>query len=117
MNYLIAYDIADPTRLRRVARACERKAIRCQKSVFWFSSTEAAMREFLTVVAVGLNQREDLVQVWRLASGETREGFVLGTPPILTPGGIVLAPHERRFVGGFAPDLRDTPAVAQNDFA
>ena len=36
MHYLVAYDIADPRRLRRVARLMERRATRCQKSVFLF---------------------------------------------------------------------------------
>ncbi|MCR4414896.1 MAG: CRISPR-associated endonuclease Cas2 [Thermoguttaceae bacterium] len=31
MPFVIAYDIADPRRLRRVARFWERHAIRCQK--------------------------------------------------------------------------------------
>ena len=34
MFYLVAYDIADPSRLRRVAKACEDYGIRLEKSVF-----------------------------------------------------------------------------------
>ena len=34
-TYLVAYDIADPKRLRKVARACEDFGLRRQYSVFF----------------------------------------------------------------------------------
>ncbi len=34
MRYLVAYDICDPKRLRRVALTCEDYGVRVQKSVF-----------------------------------------------------------------------------------
>ena len=34
MRYLVVYDICDPKRLRRVAKACEDYGFRVQKSVF-----------------------------------------------------------------------------------
>lgn len=34
MTYLVAYDISDPKRLRRIARLCEDYGMRTQKSVF-----------------------------------------------------------------------------------
>lgn len=39
MYFVIAYDISHPRRLRRVARLLERRAVRCQYSVFLFSGT------------------------------------------------------------------------------
>ena len=43
MSFLVAYDIADPKRLRRVARLLERYALRCQKSVFLFDGDETGV--------------------------------------------------------------------------
>ena len=34
VHYLVAYDIASPKRLRRVARVCEDYGVRIQKSIF-----------------------------------------------------------------------------------
>lgn len=42
-RFLVAYDIASPRRLRRVARCLERQAIRTQKSVFLFQGTAAQL--------------------------------------------------------------------------
>lgn len=39
MEFLIGYDVADPARLRRVARLLERRARRLQWSVFVFRGT------------------------------------------------------------------------------
>lgn len=47
MDFLVAYDIADPKRLRRVARFLERHALRCQKSVFRFHGDESGVRRLL----------------------------------------------------------------------
>ena len=47
MPYIMAYDIADPGRLRRVARLLERHALRCQKSVFLFQADRPAVEALL----------------------------------------------------------------------
>jgi len=47
MRFLIAYDIGDPKRLRRIARLMERHAVRVQKSVFLFDGEEAALISLL----------------------------------------------------------------------
>ncbi|MEZ6141686.1 MAG: CRISPR-associated endonuclease Cas2 [Zavarzinella sp.] len=43
MKYIIAYDIADPKRLRKIARLMEKWAIRTQKSVFLHSGDSASI--------------------------------------------------------------------------
>src|SRR5207302_53333 len=50
MLYLVAYDVADPRRLRRVARVLERAALRVQKSVFLFRGEEAPLVALLAQV-------------------------------------------------------------------
>ena len=47
MNFLIAYDICHPRRLRRIARRMERVAIRLQKSVFLYEGDEAGVQRVL----------------------------------------------------------------------
>lgn len=68
MQFLIAYDIAEPGRLRRVAHHFERSGHRVQKSVFFFAGTASAltlvMRECLEIIDI----HEDVVQSWPIAS-------------------------------------------------
>src|SRR5204862_195561 len=47
MHYLVAYDITDPRRLQRVARFLEKRALRCQKSVFLFAGDAAQLAALL----------------------------------------------------------------------
>ena len=90
MTYIIAYDIADPKRLNRVARFLERWAIRSQKSVFLFKGTENAIGELLKDLAPILKPDEDCVQAWRISSDEPATGRILGTAATLYPASAVL---------------------------
>jgi len=62
MKFLIAYDIANPRRLRRVAKRLEQYAVRVQKSVFVFHGTrqdlDGVKSELLSLIDVA----EDRVQ-------------------------------------------------------
>jgi CRISPR-associated protein Cas2 len=96
MHYLIAYDVADPRRLRRVARLLERRAVRCQKSVFLFRGDAAAVAALLDQAAKLLAVRDDVLQAWPLAAGAT--ALSRGQPLPVTPAGVVLAPRRALFV-------------------
>ena len=63
MRYLIAYDIADPRRLRRVARLLERRALRCQKSVFLFRGDAVEVERVLDELAPLLDPAQDAARV------------------------------------------------------
>ncbi len=102
MHYLIAYDIADPKRLRRVARFMERRATRCQKSVFLARGDAASIAALIDEVRPLLKPAEDVVQAWRLSDNETADGLVAGTPQHIQPAGVVLGAAGTLFV--------DTPA-------
>jgi len=65
MTYLVAYDIANPRRLQRVARFLERNAVRCQKSVFLFHGDAVAIEQLLNQLAPLLQPTEDCVQARR----------------------------------------------------
>lgn len=90
MLYLIAYDIADPKRLGRVARRLERSALRVQKSVFLFRGERAGLETLLDQLAELIHSGQDVVQAWQLAAAETPSGLVRGLPPGTSPGGVVL---------------------------
>ena len=90
MTYIIAYDIADPKRLNRVARFLERWALRCQKSVFLFKGTEVALGELLEDLTPILKLDEDCVQAWRVATDQSDTGKILGTAATLYPASAVL---------------------------
>lgn len=90
MHYLIAYDICQPRRLRRVARYLEKCAIRCQKSVFVFDGSAERLREILDGVAELIEPAEDLVQAWKLAPRESPRGLRRGTAPVLFADAAVL---------------------------
>lgn len=95
-RHLIAYDIADPGRLRRVARRLERTAVRVQKSVFVHRGDATELREILDDLAGLIDPAADVVQSWPVSEGpaaaELRAGVVLPGPvacAVLAPGGIV----------------------------
>jgi CRISPR-associated endonuclease Cas2 len=98
VHHLIAYDIADPRRLQRIARRLERSAVRCQKSVFLFPAGPAEVETLLDELATLLRTDEDVIQAWRLAQGQPARGLVRGTPLPIVPGGVVLAPRQTVFV-------------------
>ena len=68
MQYVVAYDIANPQRLRRIARVMERRATRCQKSVFIFRGNAVGLQALLDEVAPLLEWDDDIVQAWKISS-------------------------------------------------
>ena len=92
MHYLIAYDIAHPRRLRRVARRLERSALRCQKSVFVFDGSEEELQKVLAELKPLLNLKEDIVQAWKLPKGEPTSGIVQGVQPNVRPASAIVHP-------------------------
>lgn len=98
MHYLVAYDIANPKRLRRVARFMEKRALRCQKSVFWFHGDAVAVTKLLDEAAVLLDAKVDVLQAWQVALAETANGLARGMPLPINPAGIVACPGRTLFV-------------------
>lgn len=98
MKFVIAYDIANPRRLRRVAKCLERCAVRVQKSVFVFHGTrhdlDAVKSELLAIIDVA----EDRVQAWPAVDPP---GIVSWTAGTALPGRVmcvVLCPDELLYV-------------------
>ena len=90
MKYVVAYDIANPKRLRRVARVMERRATRCQKSVFIFRGDQAGLQELLDEIAPLLKPEEDIVQAWKAGNGKDAAELSRGTPNNIYPASIVI---------------------------
>lgn len=90
MKYVVAYDIANPRRLRRVARVMEKWATRCQKSVFIFQGDHEGLQKLLNEVSPLLKPDEDIVQAWKAGTGKEAAELSRGTPSSSFPASIVI---------------------------
>lgn len=98
MDFLIAYDIADPRRLRRVARFFEKRAVRCQKSVFLFRGSPAGVGRLLDDVGPLLDPADDCVQAWQLTREQPPGPTSLGMAATVRPAAVVVAANGPTFV-------------------
>lgn len=89
--FIIAYDIACPRRLQRTARLLERRAQRCQKSVFVFHGDDDAIDRVLDEASKLISPRQDCIQAWKLTTGETARGRVRGTAAASAPLAVILS--------------------------
>jgi CRISPR-associated protein Cas2 len=64
MNFVIAYDIADPKRLKKVAKELESFARRVQYSVFIFSGSRRDLQAKLSRVIQEMDIAVDRLQAW-----------------------------------------------------
>jgi CRISPR-associated protein Cas2 len=96
--FLIAYDIAHPRRLRRVARALERRAVRCQYSVFLFDGTETELSALLATVGELIRPTEDVVQAWPVPPGVLPAVFAQGAVRHVRPAGVVVSGRQPLFI-------------------
>lgn len=81
MLHLIAYDIGNPHRLRRVARICEDYGIRMEKSVFECDLEDAQAAQFWSRLSEAVNEDEDRVFDYRIGAVERRNIRRLGHFP------------------------------------
>lgn len=81
MLHLVAYDIGNPHRLRRVARICEDYGIRMEKSVFECDLQDAQMEQFWRQLSEAVNEDEDRVFDYRIGTVERRSIRRLGHSP------------------------------------
>jgi CRISPR-associated endonuclease Cas2 len=91
MHFLVCYDIADPKRLKHVAKHLERHAQRIQQSVFLFTdkflSLDTLMQELLKLSC----PNHDSIQAWQLKDLNTLPICYIGTPtPIMARGFVVV---------------------------
>lgn len=68
MLQVIAYDIADPKRLHKVAKCCELYGGRIEKSVFELELDEQDFQKFWTEVKQILNLKEDAMIAYKVCA-------------------------------------------------
>ena len=88
MRFVIAYDICEPGRLRRVARRLERSAVRVQKSIFVFAGTRGELESVTSDLACLIDVSEDRLQAWPVHDGPGIHGFEAGSS---LPGRVAVA--------------------------
>lgn len=75
MNFIVAYDIADPKRLKLVAKLLERDARRVQKSVFMFHGSRKQLDGIISGLVQYIDPFADRIQAWPVRTS-TRAGRV-----------------------------------------
>jgi CRISPR-associated protein Cas2 len=88
-SYIVAYDISDPRRLRKVARACEDFGLRRQYSVFLCRLTACNLVRLKSRLYDVINLDQDQVLFIPLCSRCASEIEALGRP---------IEPHDARDV-------------------
>jgi len=101
--FVIAYDVSRPRRLRRVARALERRAVRVQYSVFLFRGDEAALTALLEDLRQLIRPEDDVIQAWPVPQGADPERFALGAVRPVNSAAVVVG-SSTHFVTPRRPD-------------
>ena len=66
-NFIICYDIADPKRLRKIAKKLENTAIRIQYSIFlYIDATQQEIYELIENIKETIKDEEDDVRIYHI---------------------------------------------------
>ncbi len=66
-NFILAYDIADSKRLRKIAKIVEKEAIRIQFSIFLLPKfTKPELLELLDKILKIYNENEDDIRIYKI---------------------------------------------------
>jgi CRISPR-associated protein Cas2 len=76
--WLVAYDIADPRRLRRVHRICRRYGNALQKSVFLCNLSSAELGQMQSAMSRVLHPAHDSVRYQPVCAADLRRSLHLG---------------------------------------
>jgi CRISPR-associated protein Cas2 len=79
MLTLVAYDIAEPKRLGRVARLCEDFGVRVQYSVFECRLEESTFADFWLGLLELIDEEEDRVVAYKIDARCAKETMTAGT--------------------------------------
>ena len=112
--YLISYDIAEPRRLRQVAKLLKRYGVRLQKSVYACDLDERRYGELRRKLTDFRND-EDSVICFRLPPGVLREEI---SPRAEKPAPLAGSPHPAAEPPGWLGNCLDTlsPEEFENPF-
>jgi len=66
-DFIIAYDIADPKRLRKIAKILEKKALRIQYSIYiLYNATEQEAINLVRSLDKIYNEKEDDIRIYKI---------------------------------------------------
>lgn len=109
MQYIVAYDIADPKRMQRVARRVEQVAIRCQKSVFLLNGRFSQVQRLFDTLSPIIDAKLDVVQAWKIDRDTPPGGWSLGTVADDAPVALILGGSTQQMISRVRP-APDQPA-------
>ena len=79
MLVLLAYDIANPKRLHKVAETCEDYGTRVQYSLFECHLDEEGLNELWLKLLYLIDEEDDRIVAYRLDAGSARRTLTAGT--------------------------------------
>lgn len=79
MLSIVAYDIADPKRLARVARVCEDFGVRVQYSIFECRLDEEGFDDFWLKLLCEIDEKEDRLVAYRIDAKSAKQTLTAGT--------------------------------------
>jgi len=88
MLRLVAYDITQPRRLRRVAKTCQDYGVRVEKSVFECDLDEATFATFWRELNEEIDPDEDALVAYRICRTCSRETQSAGA--VVRPGKVLV---------------------------
>ena len=78
-EFIVAYDISEPRRLRKVARILEKCGVRIEYSLFFVKATKEEMTELAMKIAEIIDANEDDVRIYEVED----YGVALGRADLL----------------------------------
>lgn len=78
--YLVAYDIANPSRLKKVHKHLKKNGIAAQKSVFFVRGTESRVNILLNEIETVMDRKEDDLRAYPIIN--PKEVWVFGPNPL-----------------------------------
>ena len=82
-EFLVVYDIADPRRLRRIAKKVEKFGVRVQKSVFECFLDPRGRRELEAESRNIMDEAEDSMRIYPLLAKSREKQCILGNGVML----------------------------------
>jgi len=79
MNFLVAYDIGEPSRLRQVAKLLEQSARRVQKSLFVFTGTRLELDGLMSGLMREIDPISDRIQAWPVRTSSRSQRIDVGS--------------------------------------
>jgi CRISPR-associated protein Cas2 len=112
-TWLVAYDIRDPRRLRRVHRALRKEGLATQYSLFTIVAKDKDLDRLLATLALLIDHARDDVRAYEIPA--CAQIWTFGRP--LLPAGIVLSgdgvsAHVPKLVGDVGEQIAEAARVA-----